>query len=256
MNTETQLRNVSSLIDNRVETRDRETCGRCTDCLFDEKLWVIRYVVVDTGGIFSHRELLVSPFLFPKPGFGAFEKCLLTKLTRDQIEHSPPLESDAPISRRYEWELARHYGYPAYWSGSAVWGYSPFPIISAQDPATRVTGPEEVQRHEEKMEEIAESHLRSCNELKGYEVSCLDEDLGTVADFSVETKTWRIHHLVIRTGNWLSGKKVVLSPESVSEISWEQRRVVVTGIGREQIKGSPEFHLEDGSDCDSERSLP
>jgi uncharacterized protein YrrD len=251
MNTETQLRNVGSLIGNSVETKDRDTCGRCSDCLFDEKLWVIRYVVVDTGGIFSHRELIISPFLFPKPEAGAFERCLVTKLTRDQIEHSPPLESDAPISRRYEWELARHYGYPVYWSGSAVWGYSPFPIISALDPSTRLVGPEEVQRHEEKMEEIGESHLRSCNEVMGYDVFCSEEHLGTIVDFILETKTWRIRHLIVRTGTWLSRKNVALSPEWVSEISWEDRCLVVTGMGRDKLVGAPEFHLVDGRDPDS-----
>lgn len=250
MNTETQLRNVSSLIGNRVETSERETCGRCRDCLFDEKLWTIRYVVVDTGGFFSHQELIISPFLFPKPDLGAFEKRLMTKLTREQIEHSPPLESDAPISRRYEWELARHYNYPAYWSGSAIWGYSPFPIISALDPATRLVGPEEAKRHEEKMEEISETHLRSCNEVCGYDVFCSEEESGKVVDFTLETKTWRIRHLVVRTGNWLSGKKVVLSPKWVSEISWEHRRVMVTGIDRDGIKVAPELHVQDGSDCD------
>jgi hypothetical protein len=50
-------------------------------------------------------------------------------LTRKQIEDSPAIESHKPVSRQYEEEYYRYYGWPAYWQGDGLWGMSGFPIL-------------------------------------------------------------------------------------------------------------------------------
>ena len=50
-------------------------------------------------------------------------------LTRKQIEDSPSIESHKPVSRQYEEEYYRYYGWPYYWQGSGLWGMSGFPIL-------------------------------------------------------------------------------------------------------------------------------
>ena len=45
------------------------------------------------------------------------EKLLLVNLTRKQIEDSPPIESHKPVSRQYEEDYYRYYGWPYYWEG-------------------------------------------------------------------------------------------------------------------------------------------
>jgi hypothetical protein len=37
------------------------------------------------------------------------------KLTKKQIESSPALASHKPVSRQYEEEYYRYYGWPTYW---------------------------------------------------------------------------------------------------------------------------------------------
>ena len=44
------------------------------------------------------------------------------KLTRKQIEDSPAIESHKPVSRQYEEEYYRYYGWPYYWQGDGLWG--------------------------------------------------------------------------------------------------------------------------------------
>ncbi len=56
-------------------------------------------------------------------------KVLRVNLTRKQIENSPSIESHKPVSRQYEEEYYRYYGWPFYWQGDALWGMSDFPIV-------------------------------------------------------------------------------------------------------------------------------
>ena len=45
------------------------------------------------------------------------------------------------------------------------------------------------------------------------------------------------------TRNWLPGKRVLLSPQWISRISWDESKVFVD-LPRETIKGSPEYPEE------------
>ncbi|MDF1740950.1 MAG: PRC-barrel domain-containing protein [Verrucomicrobiales bacterium] len=243
-----QFRAVVPLKGATIETKDGKTVGKCGDFLFDDENWTIRYIVANTGGFFSRNEVLMSPFVFKNPEFGNYHQSMQTVLSEDWIESSPPLEAHSPVSRKYELELARHFGYPLYWTGTYLWGGNPHPMPGMLDP-------NEPARHEEKMAEIGESRLRSCDEVVGYEVISNGESIGKVDDFIVETHPWRIRYLVVRTGNWMFGKRVILSPEWVADISWEENEITMTGPDREQIESAPAFDPSDGVNRDYEGRL-
>ena len=48
--------------------------------------------------------------------------------------------------------------------------------------------------------------------LIGYAIRATDGDLGTVDEFYFDDETWTIRYIVVETGNWLSGRKVLISP--------------------------------------------
>jgi hypothetical protein len=60
----------------------------------------------------------------------------------------------------------------------------------------------------------------------------------------VDDESWTIHYLIINTGNWWPGKKVLVSPRWIESISWSEAKVVVN-LNRQTIKGAPEY--TDGS---------
>ena len=70
----------------------------------------------------------ISPHAFG--GLHQAEKVLRVNLTRKQIEDSPAIESHKPVSRQYEEEYHRYYGWPYYWQGDGIWGMSGFPILA------------------------------------------------------------------------------------------------------------------------------
>jgi hypothetical protein len=83
-------------------------------------------------------------------------------------------------------------------------------------------------------------HLRSTNEVTGYNLLALDGEIGHVDDFIVDDETWAIRYLVVATRNWWPGKKVLISPKWIENVSWEEREVAI-GLSRDAIKAAPEY---------------
>lgn len=69
--------------------------------------------------------MLISPYALG--GVLSETGSVTVDLTRKQIEESPSLESDKPVSREFEDKYHRHFGWPIYWSGPYIWGQ--YPVI-------------------------------------------------------------------------------------------------------------------------------
>jgi hypothetical protein len=74
-------------------------------------------------------------------------------------------------------------------------------------------------------------------DLTGYGVEALDGSIGKVDEATYEAGS---SQLVIDTGPWIFGKKVMLPAGVVSKIDTEDERVHVNRT-KEQIKNAPEF---------------
>jgi hypothetical protein len=54
--------------------------------------------------------------------------------------------------------------------------------------------------------------LSTSKTLKGYKLDSLDGEIGKVKQFYFDDRYWTIRYLVANTGNWLSGRQVLISP--------------------------------------------
>lgn len=204
--------------------------GRCSDFLFDDRDWTVRYVVADTKKWLPGRKVLISPISIGNAD--APSRTLSVGLTRAQIKDAPPLEENAPVSRQYEIAFNKYYDWAGYWGGPSVWGPHLYPRLlnRAQENVREVV---------EKIEENVT--LRSTREVKGYHIQATDTDVGHVEDYIVDLDTWIIRYLVIDTRNWLpGGKKVLLSPAWAEQVDWHRRRVMVS-LTSDHIEKCPEF---------------
>ncbi len=71
-------------------------------------------------------------------------------------------------------------------------------------------------------------------------MAATDGTIGHVDDFFIDDRNWAIELLGVDTGNWLPGRKVVISPGWLSSIDWARRRIRVD-LSRQQIEHSPEY---------------
>jgi hypothetical protein len=82
--------------------------------------------------------------------------------------------------------------------------------------------------------------LRSCNEVSGYAIDASDGGIGHVDDFVFEDDSWAIRYLVVDTGSWWSGRRVLIGVDWIHRVSWPERSVAVQ-LTRERVKSSPEY---------------
>jgi len=188
--------------------------GRVKDFYFEDTNWTIRYLVADTGTWLSGRLVLISPFALD--GIDEKRRHFNVKLTKDQIERSPSIDTHKPVSRQYEADYARYYGWPMYWYGPALWGPTPYPIYQA---------------------------LPGASEVEGYYLHATDGDLGHVDDFLISDEDWAIRYMIADTRNWWPGKKVLVPTQWIREVNWEQSKVYVE-VTREALKAAPEYSDE------------
>jgi uncharacterized protein YrrD len=210
--------------------------GSVDDVYFDDARWVVRYLVVDTGGWLAGRKVLISPRAVRRLDIAAGE--LQLDLTRDQVKSSPDYDSDKPISRQYEKDYFAYYGYPFYWSGPYMWGIADYPAAATSAPLAEAH--EELKRQAERERAEGDPHLRSAREVSGYAIEATDGSVGHVETFLFDPQSWAIRAMVVDTRNWWPGKHVVISPELIEAIDWSGRSVRVRA-SRERIKSSAEY---------------
>lgn len=81
--------------------------------------------------------------------------------------------------------------------------------------------------------------LRSVKEVCAFAVRAIDGDAGRVQDFYFDDDTWAIRYLVVRTGDWLWGRRVLLRPAvlGTTDVSARMLRVALT---RRQVHDGPD----------------
>jgi hypothetical protein len=80
--------------------------------------------------------------------------------------------------------------------------------------------------------------LRSLKDLEGYTIAATDGDVGRVVDFLLDDERWTIRYLVVETGGFLDGRRVLVSPISLRTVDWLNRRVHLA-LTVDKIKNSP-----------------
>lgn len=203
------IQNINDLYGYTLSATDGEI-GHIKDFYFDDHDWVIRYLVVETGGWLHDRQVLLTPHVFGH--FDQATKTLPVHLTKKQIENSPPIENHLPISRQYEKAYYHHYGLPNYWNGGSLWGIGAYPVATElnQWAASKKARPES----------SGDQQLRSTREVTGYAIHTVDGEVGTVSGVLVDDTHWVITELIVETGHWYAGKKIRLLPEHIQQINY------------------------------------
>jgi len=217
-----QLRKLKNLSGYQLKARDGEI-GKLKQIYFDDRRWVIRYLVVKTGSWLLGQDVLIIPSMIDS--VVEEDQQIAVNLSSDQVRQSPPINTELPVSRHYEQEYFRYYGWQPYWSADPM--FVPTPIITPLGEGELPKQPEH-------------PHLRSSDEVKGYHLHSQDGKIGHVEDFILDGQDWNIRFLEIDTGHWLPGKKVLLSPSWLREVDFTLNEITVD-LPSERIKTAPEY---------------
>lgn len=230
------LHSVEGLQGFSIAATDGEL-GHVKDVYFDDRQWAIRYLVVDTGGWLSGRKVLISPASVEATDWNS--QTIAVNLSRAQVQNSPDIDTEKPVSRQHEQEYYDYYGYPYYWNGPYLWGFAILPGMLEQKP---LQDRQQQALRDRLQEERArdDPHLRSGAEVTGYDIQATDDAIGHVEDLLFDDENWKIELMVVDTRNWWPGKKVMVSPARITRVSWEGK-IVEVDISRDEVEHSPEY---------------
>ncbi|MEO7598672.1 MAG: PRC-barrel domain-containing protein [Opitutus sp.] len=206
--------------------------GTVDQLYFDDETWTIRYLTVDTGSWLDAKHVLISPYAVVHTDWPA--RMLDVSLTKKQVEMSPDMDTQRPVSRQQESNYLGYFGYPYYWGGPYLWGSTPFPGVGWPMPPSGELLPHSVKN------ESSDSHLRSSEAVTGYHIQATDGEIGHVDGYVVDEEAWAIRYIEVATRNWWPGKKVLISPEWIERVSWPESKVYV-GLTRDAIKDAPPY---------------
>jgi uncharacterized protein YrrD len=210
----------------KLNSRDGDI-GKAKEFYFDDQHWTVRYLVADTGNWLTGRQVLISPYVLGT--VNREEREIVVDLTKKQIEDSPSLDTDKPVSRQFENSYYGYYGMPMYWGGPYSWGPNNYPMRDRSQWGEYTRG-----------EKAWDPALRSTHDVTDYHIQATNGEIGHVEDFIIDPETWAIRYLVVDTRNWWPGKKVLISPQWIDRVSWSDAKVFVS-LSREVIKQSPEY---------------
>jgi hypothetical protein len=217
--------------------------GEIKEFYLDDKQWVIRYLVVETGSWLKSKKVLLSPISIKQ--IELKDKQLSVSITREQVKNSPEIDTQKPVSRQYEVDYMGYYGYPYYWGNSGFWGgYSSLYMIApgyasvAPQPDGGLDAPDIFADVDSMRYRDQDHHLRSSRVVTGYELEAKDGDIGHIQGMLIDSETWAIRYLIVNTSNWWVGHLVLIAPHWIKEVSWTNSKIYVD-MTKEEIKSAP-----------------
>jgi hypothetical protein len=230
------LWDASALDGYAIEASDGRI-GSVSDFLFDDTNWIVRWLVVDTASWLSGRKVLlpVSALGRPDPGLRQFP----IKLTMQQVEDSPDIDADRPVSRQHETHVYEYYGWSPYWDSGLlpIGGGMAMPVIDTlprPEPMPLGMAGNDTQHAE------GDPHLRSARAVTGFHVHATDGEIGHIVDFLVDDAAWSIRYIKVNTKEWWPGISVLMPPRSVSNIDRPNRKVHLD-VDRQEVLNSPPY---------------
>ena len=124
------LQVISPLKGFAIEASDGRI-GTVVDYLFDDASWKVRWFVIDCGMWLTGRKVLIHPSAISREDLE--QQQFVVALTKAQVEESPKLLEDQPVSQQMENQLYSYYGWDPHWGGanlSAIPGAMASPLMA------------------------------------------------------------------------------------------------------------------------------
>ena len=199
--------------------------GEVRDILFDDRQWVIRYLVAETSPWFTSTQVLLAPRCFQHVNW--YGSSYPVDLTVQEVKDSPHVSSVMTVSRQEEERLVRYYGWPEYWNVRAQERRP----LAGLEAGTRVAV----------AQQDASPALRSAQEVLGYTVSAQGVAAGTVEDLIFDDLCWQLRYVVVDARTLLPGKRTLVSPEWIDEVNWNETEMRVA-LSSESVKNAPGYN--------------
>jgi hypothetical protein len=202
--------------------------GAVDECLFDDRQWMLRYVVANLGDWLLEHFVLIPPTALRTLDRKA--RTLEVALTCQQVTDSPDIATDPPVSRQIAADRSAVTGSLNYGGASGFWGLGM--CLGEYSAVARLLAFEAEQDGRRALERSAEArhrdpHLRSTRAVCGCAVQACDGAVGHIADFILDDTIWAIRYLIVASRRSWPAKRVVVPVHWIDRIDPSQRMIGV-----------------------------
>jgi hypothetical protein len=82
--------------------------------------------------------------------------------------------------------------------------------------------------------------LLAISSIKGFAIEAEDGKIGSVSDFLFDDRTWKLRWMVVDTGGWLPGRKVLIHPSAIGPLDYDREHLPLR-LTKQQVKNSPDI---------------
>src|SRR5579884_2526366 len=93
------LHSLKIITDASIRATDGEL-GKVSGFFFDDRTWMVRYLVVDPGSWLTPRKVLIAVTAIGTPDWE--KKVVPAQLTKDHFCYDPTVTTEKPVSRQQE----------------------------------------------------------------------------------------------------------------------------------------------------------
>lgn len=186
--------------------------GTVEEIYIDDHLWTICYLVADTRDWLSGRKVLISRHFLMS--VSDEKRQIAVDLARSQIEGYPSSTNSTLDLRQFLDSNCGSYGCRMYLGSRYMWIPHPYIPDGRQQP-----GAFDTQRR------AGESHSRCTHDWSAHRIQAADREMGLFEDFVIDEETWNVRYLIIDTPIWWPGNQVLLAPQWIEHVSWNESKV-------------------------------
>jgi uncharacterized protein YrrD len=99
-------------------------------------------------------------------------------------------------------------------------------FVRSSDSTTLRVASSKAQVKVSSMMHTGDAHLQTATVLMGYAMEAEDGEIGHVKDVLVDDRVWAIRYLVVDTEKWWGGKAVLVSPEWLARVTWDESKTL------------------------------
>lgn len=210
-----------------IQTPDGEL-GKLKDFLLDDLLWVTRYLVGEIEISEKLKKIIIAPSMIKKINLS--RKQILIDSTIKRFLDGPKLENEEKVVRKYEKLFLEYHDLPFYWEKKYVQANTVENLLkngglhSNSEP-----------------NDANDSYLRSCSGMTRFRIQSNDGKFGEISGFLLEYPLLTVRYVVVDTGSYLPGRKVIIPTNWIYFVNFEEKKVSVD-LSIEDIKECPKLN--------------
>ena len=218
--------------------------GTIIDMYFDDLLWNVQYLLIETIGQQKDELVLISRVALGKPDLESKILPLFVSFnTKTDKQKGAGTDASRKENEKEHTRLLFR------------WSLDQFDLDSLEADEMKNIIIKKLEE-EKLLVQNDGNHLRSHNNILGYNVFAKKEEkIGHLEDFIIDKATWKVRFLMVDTKYWLVRKRdVLISPLWIEKIKWRESAICID-INKNVIGSSPAYNSKEPLDEQLEMKL-